>query len=109
MKLLDFEVGIDQSFFLISGLCVIESEKLVIETATYLKQVTDELGVNFIYKSSCDKAHRTSTGSFRGLSYPLSALFSCYFGVSSKILRFIEGEIFKKKSPKITLLVQVYF
>lgn len=67
MKLLDFEVGIDQPFFLISGPCVIESEILALETATYLKKITQDLGINFIYKSSYDKANRTSTSSFRGL------------------------------------------
>jgi len=67
MKLLDFEVGLDHPFFLIAGPCVIESEVLAMETAAYLKQVTDELGINFIYKSSYDKANRTSTRSFRGL------------------------------------------
>jgi 2-dehydro-3-deoxyphosphooctonate aldolase (KDO 8-P synthase) len=67
MKLLDFEVGIDQPFFLIAGPCVIESEALALETAAYLKKVTEDLGINFIYKSSYDKANRSSTGSFRGL------------------------------------------
>ncbi|SMN00415.1 2-Keto-3-deoxy-D-manno-octulosonate-8-phosphate synthase [uncultured Candidatus Thioglobus sp.] len=67
MKLLDFEVGIEQPFFLIAGPCVIESEALALETAAYLKKVTDELGINFIYKSSYDKANRSSTSSFRGL------------------------------------------
>ncbi len=67
MKLLDFEVGIDHPFFLIAGPCVIESEALALETATYLKKVTEDLGINFIYKSSYDKANRTSTSSFRGL------------------------------------------
>ena len=67
MKLLDFEIGVDQPFFLISGPCVIESEALAMETATYLKKVTEDLGINFIYKSSYDKANRSSTGSFRGL------------------------------------------
>ncbi|MCH9712345.1 MAG: 3-deoxy-8-phosphooctulonate synthase [Proteobacteria bacterium] len=67
MKLLDFEVGIDQPFFLISGPCVIESEELALVTAEHLKNVTDALGINFIYKSSYDKANRSSTGSFRGL------------------------------------------
>jgi 2-dehydro-3-deoxyphosphooctonate aldolase (KDO 8-P synthase) len=67
MKLLDFEVGINQPFFLIAGPCVIESETLALETATYLQQVTEDLGINFIYKSSYDKANRTSTNSFRGL------------------------------------------
>jgi len=67
MKLLDFEIGIDQPFFLIAGPCVIESESLAMETAETLKKVTEELGINFIYKSSYDKANRSSTGSFRGL------------------------------------------
>ncbi len=67
MKLLDFEVGLEYPFFLIAGPCVIESEALAMETAAYLKQVTDELSINFIYKSSYDKANRTSTNSFRGL------------------------------------------
>ncbi|BBB24586.1 2-dehydro-3-deoxyphosphooctonate aldolase [Isorropodon fossajaponicum endosymbiont JTNG4] len=67
MKLLGFEVGIDQPFFLIAGPCVIESEALAMETATYLAKVTSDLGINFIYKSSYDKANRTSANSFRGL------------------------------------------
>lgn len=67
MKLLDFEVGINQPFFLIAGPCVIESEALAMETAIYLAQVTYDLGINFIYKSSYDKANRTSANSFRGL------------------------------------------
>ncbi|MDB3870067.1 3-deoxy-8-phosphooctulonate synthase [Candidatus Thioglobus sp.] len=67
MKLLDFEIGIDQPFFLISGPCVIESESLAMKSAETLKKVTEDLGINFIYKSSYDKANRSSTGSFRGL------------------------------------------
>ena len=67
MKLLHFEVGIEQPFFLIAGPCVIESEILALESATYLKKITDDLGINFIYKSSYDKANRTSASSFRGL------------------------------------------
>ncbi len=67
MKLLDFEAGINQPFFLIAGPCVIESEALAMETAIYLAQVTHDLGINFIYKSSYDKANRTSANSFRGL------------------------------------------
>ncbi|KAA0437221.1 MAG: 3-deoxy-8-phosphooctulonate synthase, partial [Candidatus Thioglobus sp.] len=65
--LLDFEAGIEQPFFLIAGPCVIESESLALETAAYLQKITDELGINFIYKSSYDKANRTSSDSFRGL------------------------------------------
>ncbi len=67
MRLLDFEVGIEQPFFLIAGPCVIESESLAMETASYLKKVCAELDINFIYKSSFDKANRTSGESFRGL------------------------------------------
>lgn len=67
MKLLDFEVGIDQPFFLIAGPCVIESEDLAMKTAIFLQQITENLGINFIYKSSFDKANRTSSTSFRGL------------------------------------------
>ena len=67
MKLLDFEIGIEHPFFLISGPCVIESESLAMKSAETLKKVTDDLGINFIYKSSYDKANCSSTGSFRGL------------------------------------------
>ncbi len=66
MKLLDFEVGMDKPFFLIAGPCVIESEALAMETAGYLKELTTELGISFIYKSSFDKANRSSINSFRG-------------------------------------------
>jgi len=67
MNLLDFHAGIEHPFFLIAGPCVIESEQLAIETASYLKKVCNELNINFIYKSSFDKANRTSADSFRGL------------------------------------------
>jgi 2-dehydro-3-deoxyphosphooctonate aldolase (KDO 8-P synthase) len=67
MKLCGFDVGIDQPFFLIAGPCVIESEQLAIDTAGQLKEMTDSLGIPFIYKSSYDKANRSSTKSFRGL------------------------------------------
>ena len=67
MRLLDFEVGIEQPFFLIAGPCVIESESLAMENASYLKKVCVELDINFVYKSSFDKANRTSGVSFRGL------------------------------------------
>jgi len=67
MKLCGFNVGIDQPFFLIAGPCVIESEQLAIDTAGQLKEMTDSLGIPFIYKSSYDKANRSSTKSFRGL------------------------------------------
>jgi len=67
MNLCGFNVGIDQPFFLIAGPCVIESEQLAIDTAGQLKEITDSLGIPFIYKSSYDKANRSSTKSFRGL------------------------------------------
>ncbi len=67
MQLCGFEVGIDQPLFLIAGPCVIESESLAMETAEALKKLTDEVGIPFIYKSSYDKANRSSTKSFRGL------------------------------------------
>lgn len=66
MKLCNFEVGGKQPFFLIAGPCVIESEALALETAGKLKEITDRLGIPFIYKSSYDKANRTSHSSFRG-------------------------------------------
>jgi 2-dehydro-3-deoxyphosphooctonate aldolase (KDO 8-P synthase) len=66
MKLGAFDVGPDRPFFLIAGPCVIESEQLVIEVAGRLRDMTTALGVNFIFKSSFDKANRSSKGSFRG-------------------------------------------
>lgn len=66
MKLLDFTVGPDQPFFLIAGPCVVESEGLVIDTAGTLKEITGRLGIPFIFKSSFDKANRSSRSSFRG-------------------------------------------
>ncbi|SFR50444.1 3-deoxy-8-phosphooctulonate synthase [Thiomicrospira sp. ALE5] len=67
MQLCGFNVGIDQPFFLIAGPCVIESEQLAIDTAGKLKELTSQLGIPFIFKSSYDKANRSSTASFRGL------------------------------------------
>lgn len=66
MKLCGFEVGLDMPFFLLAGPCVVESEKMAMDTATALKQITDELNIPFIYKSSFDKANRSSHDSFRG-------------------------------------------
>jgi 2-dehydro-3-deoxyphosphooctonate aldolase (KDO 8-P synthase) len=66
MKLCGFEVGLDKPFFLIAGPCVIESQQLQIDTAGTLKQITGKLGIPFIFKSSFDKANRTSSTSFRG-------------------------------------------
>ena len=66
MKLCDFQVGIDQPLFLIAGPCVIESEQLILDTAGTLKEITAALGIPFIFKSSFDKANRSSHKSFRG-------------------------------------------
>ena len=67
MKLCGFDVGLDHPFFLIAGTCVIESEQMALDTAGTLKEITAELGIPFIYKSSFDKANRSSGSSFRGL------------------------------------------
>ena len=66
MKLCGFEVGLHQPLFLIAGPCVIESREFAIETAGQLKEIADRIGVPFIYKSSFDKANRSSTKTFRG-------------------------------------------
>jgi 2-dehydro-3-deoxyphosphooctonate aldolase (KDO 8-P synthase) len=66
VKLCGFEAGLDQPFFLIAGPCVIESEKLALDTAAQLKEITARLAIPFIYKSSFDKANRSSIDSYRG-------------------------------------------
>ncbi len=66
MKLCGFEVGLDKPFFLIAGPCVVESMQLQIDTAGALKEMTTELGIPFIFKSSYDKANRSSGKTFRG-------------------------------------------
>ena len=66
MRLCDFETGEGRPFFLIAGPCVIESEQLALDTAGRLKEITAGLGIPFIYKSSFDKANRSSYESYRG-------------------------------------------
>lgn len=66
MKLCGFDVGLDKPFFLIAGPCVVESEQLQMDVAGQLKEITGSLGIPFIFKSSYDKANRTSGASFRG-------------------------------------------
>ena len=66
MKLCGFNIGLDQRFFLIAGPCVIESEQLQMDTAGTLKEITASLGIPFIFKSSFDKANRSSDSTFRG-------------------------------------------
>jgi len=67
VKLCGFDAGIEHPFFLIAGPCVVESEQLALDTAGQLKEITGRLGIPFIYKSSFDKANRSSGDSFRGL------------------------------------------
>ncbi|APF02870.1 TPA: 3-deoxy-8-phosphooctulonate synthase [Legionella pneumophila] len=66
MRLCGFEAGLDKPLFLIAGPCVIESEELALETAGYLKEMCNQLNIPFIYKSSFDKANRSSISSYRG-------------------------------------------
>ncbi|PWQ94948.1 3-deoxy-8-phosphooctulonate synthase [Leucothrix pacifica] len=66
MQLCGYEVGDQQAFFLISGPCVVESEKLTLEIASSLKEITDRLGIPYIFKASYDKANRSSHDSYRG-------------------------------------------
>ena len=66
MKLCDFDIGLDRPFFLIAGPCVIESEQLQMDVAGQLKEITSGLGIPFIFKSSFDKANRSSGTSYRG-------------------------------------------
>ena len=66
MKLCDFDIGLDKPFFLIAGPCVIESEQLQMDTAGTLKEIAAALGIPFIFKSSYDKANRSSGSTFRG-------------------------------------------
>lgn len=67
MKLCGFDVGLDKPLFLISGPCVVESREMALDTAGRLKEICSELGIPFIYKSSYDKANRSSGKSYRGL------------------------------------------
>lgn len=67
MRICGFEIGLNQPFFLIAGPCVIEGEQFALDTAGKLKEICQRLQINFIYKSSFDKANRTSVKSYRGL------------------------------------------
>ncbi|MDK6203600.1 3-deoxy-8-phosphooctulonate synthase [Oligella urethralis] len=67
MNLVGYEVGLDKPFFLIAGPCVIESRAMIMDIAAELKAITDDLQIPFIFKSSFDKANRSSSASFRGL------------------------------------------
>lgn len=67
MQLCGFEAGLDRPFFLLAGPCVIEGEQMAVDIAGTMKAITDELGINYVFKASYDKANRTSGKSFRGL------------------------------------------
>ena len=66
MQLCGFEAGLDRPFFLLAGPCVIEGEQMAVDIAGTMKAITDELGINYVFKASYDKANRTSGKSFRG-------------------------------------------
>lgn len=66
MKLCGFEIGLDKPFFLMAGPCSLENEELAIEIASEMKKICDDLGINYIFKASYDKANRTSSTSYRG-------------------------------------------
>ena len=83
MKLCGFEAGNDQRIFLIAGTCVVESETMAVETAGTLKEICGKLGVPFIYKSSFDKANRTSASSGRGIG--LEAALAVFEEVKKQI------------------------
>lgn len=83
MKLCNFEIGNDKPFFLIAGPCIIESEEIALESAIKLKEITDKLKINFVYKTSFEKANRLSMHSFRGLE----------FNEAIRILRKIKEEV----------------
>ncbi len=83
MKLCNFEVGNDKPFFLIAGPCVIESEEIALESAIKLKEITSKLKINFIYKTSFEKANRLSVHSYRGLG----------FNEAMRILRKVKEEV----------------
>ncbi len=94
MKLCGFEVGLDRPFFLIAGPCVVESEQLQWDTAGTLKEITTTLGIPFIFKSSYDKANRTSGSSFRGpgMERGLEILAKVRAGLGVPILTDVHSE-----------------
>ncbi|MDR1012332.1 MAG: 3-deoxy-8-phosphooctulonate synthase [Coxiellaceae bacterium] len=92
MKICNFEIGNDKPFFLIAGPCVIESEKIALESAFLLKEITTSLKINFIYKTSFEKANRTSANSYMGPG----------FYESLRILNKIRNEI------KVPILTDVH-
>ena len=86
MKLCGFDVGLNQPFFLIAGPCVIEDESMTMSVAEQLKETTSSLGINFIFKSSFDKANRSSNNTFRGHGIEASDPKGCGRSVSSMVI-----------------------
>src|SRR3546814_2139450 len=106
MKLCGFEVGLDQPIFLIAGPCVIESMQLQLDVAGQLKEITSALGINFIFKSSFDKANRTSGTSFRGpgLEEGLKVLRSEEHTSELQSLMRISSAVFRLKKKRSNIL-----
>ena len=92
MRICDFEIGNDKPFFLMAGPCVIENEKIAMETAIKLKEITSKLKINFVYKTSFAKGNRLSVNSFGGLE----------FAEAMRILRKVKEEV------KVPILTDVH-
>lgn len=106
MKLCGFEVGLDQPLFLIAGPCVIESKQMALDTAGELKELCQQLGINFIYKSSYDKANRSSNKTFRGfgISEGLKVLDDVRSQIGVPILTDVHTE---EQVPEVAAVVDV--
>jgi 2-dehydro-3-deoxyphosphooctonate aldolase (KDO 8-P synthase) len=106
MKLCNFNIGLNQPFFLIAGPCVVESEQLQMDTAGALKEITSSLGIPFIFKSSYDKANRSSGTSFRGpgMSRGLEILAKVKKDLNLPILTDVHSEA---EIPEVAKVVDV--
>ena len=106
MKLCGFEAGLDQPLFLIAGPCVIESKQLALDTAGQLKEICAAVGISFIYKSSYDKANRSSNKTFRGfgMSEGLKILDEVRSQIGVPVLTDVHTE---EQVPEVAALVDV--
>ena len=106
MKLCGFDIGLDQPFFLIAGPCVVESEQLQMDVAGQLKEITGALGIPFIFKSSYDKANRSSGTSFRGpgMDKGLDILAKVKKGLGVPVLTDVHTEA---ETPAVAAVVDV--
>jgi len=106
MKLCGFDVGIEHPIFLIAGPCVIESKQMAIDTAGALKEICEQVGINFIYKSSYDKANRSSNKTFRGfgITEGLKILDEVRSQIGVKILTDVHTE---EQVPEVASVVDV--